>query len=134
MGLYDVVLVNCQKDGCNGHAEFQSKAGDCTLSYYAIDRCPLWLYRSIVGESAPCQKCAARLKVPTRTAITEELRDRVQDVIDDDWDSLTSAAEMIDNILQVFAEFIEARENPQPIDVEFDDWGDPIFPASKNND
>ena len=112
MGLYDTVLVDCTKAGCDGRAEFQSKAGDCSASYYTIDvwgnrrsYCPIEIYRDIAGDVEPCQKCGTMIAVPARSAITQELRDRVAELVDSGADDLT------ESILALFSEFIAARDD-----------------------
>ena len=103
MALYDTVVVDCTKAGCDGRAEFQSKAGDCSASYYTIDDCPIEIYRDIAGDVEPCQKCGTMIRVPARSAITQELRDRVAELVDSGADDLT------ESILALFSEFIAAR-------------------------
>lgn len=38
MGMYDTILVKCPSCGEEHH--FQSKSGECLLSYYELEECP----------------------------------------------------------------------------------------------
>ena len=137
MGLYDTVLVDCTKSGCDGRAEFQSKAGDCSASYYTIDECPIEIYRDIAGDVEPCQKCGTMIAVPARSTITQELRDRVTEIIDSEViEGLlqTTVDDLAESILDLFSEYIAsefngAPENPEQIDRRLTEIEASPFPS-----
>lgn len=62
MGCYDSVGVPCPK--CGTRSEFQSKSGDCTCSYYDLERCPPEVLAD-VNRHAPntCDNCGTSFKV-----------------------------------------------------------------------
>lgn len=63
MGLFDSVWIACP--GCGTAIEFQSKAGECTLTYYSMDDAPLKILADIDGDSEYCPKCerVARFRI-----------------------------------------------------------------------
>lgn len=62
MGCFDSVFVQCPQ--CKrGTAEFQSKAGDCSMREFAIDDAPLVILADIDGNSARCDNCGYTMRI-----------------------------------------------------------------------
>ena len=55
MGLFDSVYVDCPH--CGKQVEFQSKAGDCSMSVYSLDSAPSYVVRDILNEPMHCGAC-----------------------------------------------------------------------------
>jgi hypothetical protein len=62
VGCYDSVMVPCPK--CGEKSEFQSKSGDCCLSYYDLQEAPADVLLN-VNRHAPntCEKCGTLFQV-----------------------------------------------------------------------
>lgn len=64
MGMFDSLFVDCPK--CDGHIEFQSKAGECALSSFTIEdvgrRSPE-VAMDLNGQSEACNKCGHVLTI-----------------------------------------------------------------------
>lgn len=56
MGMFDSVWAECPK--CHRQVEFQSKAGNCLLEDYTLDKVPLIIADDLVGKSRHCE-CGA---------------------------------------------------------------------------
>ena len=52
MGMFDSVVTQCPK--CGEPIEFQSKAGECMLTRYALYSVPLDIANSIKGDKYNC--------------------------------------------------------------------------------
>lgn len=52
MGMFDIVWVKCSR--CGQRIEFQSKAGNCSLTEYTQDDVPKEIAESLAGK---CQRC-----------------------------------------------------------------------------
>lgn len=76
MGMFDSVMVPCPT--CGECAEFQSKAGDCTLAVYSLDEAPADVLSDIDKQPEACKKCGTvfrvKLKVETRVVTVPEVR------------------------------------------------------------
>lgn len=55
MGMYDTAIAKCPH--CKGRVEFQSKAGNCTLTDYSFDDLPAVIAADIDGATAECPAC-----------------------------------------------------------------------------
>jgi hypothetical protein len=60
MGMYDSVTARCPQ--CDLLVEFQSKAGDCTLTNYRLTRVPPEIAKDLNGEMVACS-CGYVLKL-----------------------------------------------------------------------
>jgi len=61
MGMFDSVLVKCPN--CGTENEFQSKSGECNLSYYDLVNCPADVLDN-VNRHSPCHcECGTFYKV-----------------------------------------------------------------------
>jgi len=57
--MFDSLYVQCK---CGTEVEFQTKAGDCTLSSYRIgDNVPTAIAGDLIGKSENCQECGATI-------------------------------------------------------------------------
>ncbi len=61
MGMYDTVTVICPH--CGKLAEYQSKAGDCSLANYSKHLVPLEIANDINGEFLCCESCDNRMMI-----------------------------------------------------------------------
>ena len=61
MGMFDRVIARCPS--CNTEVEFQSKAGDCTLSRYDSHEVPIEIAKDIDGDCKRCPSCDYLVKI-----------------------------------------------------------------------
>ena len=73
MGVYDSVLVKCQK--CNEELEFQSKSGECSLRVYDLENCPNDVLQDVNRHSPMRCYCGVVYKVDIATRKPIELND-----------------------------------------------------------
>lgn len=62
MGIFDSVIVRCF---CGGEIEFQSKAGECILQTFEIEKVPRKVAIDISGNSSVCNKCNKEYMIST---------------------------------------------------------------------
>ena len=56
MGMFDELVVVCPK--CHeGHLEWQSKAGGCTLAAYTLENMPPEVAGDLADETSECDNC-----------------------------------------------------------------------------
>ncbi len=67
MGMFDEVLFRCP--ACGGTAAVQSKAGDCSLTYYNANDVPRAIAADVLGKVADCGDCGRSFRVRTRVEI-----------------------------------------------------------------
>lgn len=63
MGLFDSVYVRCER--CGKDVEFQSKAGECSLSSFDIHNAPYSILGDIGGQTQECE-CGNPIKINVR--------------------------------------------------------------------
>ena len=65
MGCFDTILVNCP--GCGKSNEIQSKAGNCLLDTFELDKAPDVIKSDLNGERIVCKTCGAVYRIVTST-------------------------------------------------------------------
>jgi len=55
MGCFDEVTIRCP--ACGQIIMEQTKAGDCTMSVYALEDAPPEILADLVGETIVCSEC-----------------------------------------------------------------------------
>lgn len=72
MGLYDTVMVPCPD--CGHKEEFQSKSGECILSYFELEDCPFDVMIDINRHSPyTCHECRTMFQVNRNTRKSEKI-------------------------------------------------------------
>ena len=61
MGMFDTVLVPCSE--CGNTVEFQSKAGDCSLSTFSLTDVPVVIARDLHGVVKRCNDCSSLVRI-----------------------------------------------------------------------
>ncbi len=56
MGMFDTVVAVCPR--CSGIVRFQSKAGECEMREYSVDRVPVPIANSLHGSTEKCDECS----------------------------------------------------------------------------
>jgi len=79
MGCFDTVLIDCPN--CGEEYEAQSKGGECTLSYYTLENCPMDVLED-VNRHAPftCDNCKTKFKVEFKTKIIRQIETSVVEI------------------------------------------------------
>lgn len=62
MGMFDSVVAYCE---CGGVIKWQSKAGECLLKEYPMNRVPAKIAYDINGDISYCNKCGKRVSINT---------------------------------------------------------------------
>lgn len=83
MGCFDTVIGKCPK--CDGRVEIQSKAGECNLKKYQMNRVPADIAMSIQDSIALCHSCNAKFTIkPVRPIARIEMELVPEGKSDDD--------------------------------------------------
>jgi hypothetical protein len=63
MGMYDSVWADCPNCKSKRSIEFQSKASECQMNDFSIDRVPLEIAQDINTEESYCYSCSAQYAI-----------------------------------------------------------------------
>ena len=61
MGMFDTVMIKCPH--CGDELEFQTKSGECVLSYFTQEAIPPEIARDLNGISDECYHCGEKIKL-----------------------------------------------------------------------
>ena len=71
MGLFDRVLVKC--NNCEDHIEFQSKAGNCSMTTYEIFDMPPAIAEDLDNAVEKCDNCGQEVMIKTDIIVYTKL-------------------------------------------------------------
>jgi hypothetical protein len=125
MGMYDSVMVKCQK--CGEEHEFQSKSGECLLDVYTLENCPDDVMANVNRHSPYKCDCGTLFQVDIATRKPCTIHDVGSSFTKDE--VINILQKRADNAFHKFHEY-ERNEILQAIDIitrlmppsSFPDW------------